>query len=72
MQNLDVALDDGREDLLYYNSLLADLELGDSIWSWGKLPNPAKSLIVIPRYGIEGGLRAYTKLQRDSRRDMED
>lgn len=52
MQNLDAALDEGREDLLYYNSLLADLELGDSIWSWDKLPNPAKSLIVIPRYGI--------------------
>lgn len=51
-ENLDRALREGREDLLYYNSLLADLELGDSIWLRGKLPSPARSLIVIPRWGV--------------------
>lgn len=52
MYNLDAALNEGRDNLLYYNSLLADLELGDSIWYGGKLPNPVKSLIVIPRHGV--------------------
>lgn len=52
MQNLDVALDEGKDDLLYYNSLLTDLELGDSIWGLEKLPNPTKSLIVVPRHGV--------------------
>ena len=50
-RNLNGALREGKEDLLYYNSLLADSELGDSVWQFSELPKPVKSLIVIPRWG---------------------
>jgi len=51
LKDLERAIEEGRWNLLYYNSLLADLELGDSIWRMGKLARPSKSLIVVPRWG---------------------
>jgi hypothetical protein len=50
--DLDIAIREAKNDLLYYNSLLADRELGDSVWRSRLLPSPAKSLIVIPRQGV--------------------
>jgi hypothetical protein len=50
--NLSMAIHEAKNDLLYYNSLLADRELGDSMWRSMLLPSPAKSLIVIPRQGV--------------------
>ena len=52
LKDLGRALNEGRGDLLFYNSLIADLKLGDSISHFGKLPTPVKSLIVIPRKGV--------------------
>ena len=50
--NLSMAIHEAKDSLVYYNSLLADRELGDSVWLRGPLPSPAKSFIVIPRQGV--------------------
>jgi hypothetical protein len=52
LANLSMAIHEAKDSLLYYNSLLADQELGDSVWRSMLLPSPAKSLIVIPRQGV--------------------
>jgi len=51
LDDLGRAVNEGRDNLLYYNSLIGDLELGDSRWWSSKLPRPLKSLVVVPRWG---------------------
>jgi hypothetical protein len=50
--DLSRAICEATDDILYYNSLLADRELGDSTWLGRQLPKPTTSLIVIPRHGV--------------------
>ena len=50
--DLNRAIHEAKDNLLYYNSLLADRELGDSVWWRRPLPSPTRSLIVIPRQGV--------------------
>jgi hypothetical protein len=50
--DLSRAIREATDDILYYNSLLADRELGDSTWLGRQLPKPTTSLIVIPRHGV--------------------
>jgi len=50
--DLSRAIQGAKDDLLYYNSLLADQELGDSVWLGRALPTPVTSLIVLPRQGV--------------------
>ena len=50
--DLSRAIQGAKDDLLYYNSLLADQELGDSLWLGRALPTPVTSLIVLPRQGV--------------------
>jgi len=50
--DLSRAIREAKDDLLYYNSLLADRELGDSVWLGTTLPTPVRSLIVVPRQGV--------------------
>lgn len=52
MEHMERAMEEGEANLLFYGSLLADLELSDSVWYGGKLPRPVKSLVVIPRWGV--------------------
>jgi hypothetical protein len=52
LAKLSRALKEARDHLLYYNSLLADREFGDTIWWRESLPRPFKSLIVVPRHGV--------------------
>ena len=52
LAKLSKALKEARDHLLYYNSLLADREFGDTIWWRESLPRPFKSLIVVPRHGV--------------------
>jgi hypothetical protein len=48
LAELSKALKEARDHLLYYNSLLADREFGDTTWWKRLLPRPFKSLIVVP------------------------
>jgi len=50
--SLNSSLKQGKMDLLYYNSVLADKILSASTHSSEKLPQPSKSLLIIPRFGI--------------------
>lgn len=50
--NMNTGLKEGKLDLLYYNSLLADKILGASTHLSEKLPIPIKSLLVMPRFGL--------------------
>jgi hypothetical protein len=50
--DLNRAIHEAKDNLLYYNSLLADRELADSVCLGRSLPSPARSLIVIPRQGV--------------------
>ena len=49
--DLKRAIEEGRFNLLYYNSLLVDEILGTSVFQCESLPKPIKSILVVPRHG---------------------
>ncbi|GEM_PF-5720404 len=50
-KDLKRSIKDGKEDLLFYNSLLRDLELSGLTFRGMRLARPVKSLLINPRYG---------------------